>query len=146
MSPTPNPPPLAPRALVALLAPYLAHNLEIDSPAHGRGTLLGLPWSPAWEQPVAECHFPHDPARPDEEGDCEEYRTGRLRPVLWAPEDLADAIAAAGRGDDLALDGLLGGYLPRELDYFARVTDTLRALGVAVGLTPGQYVRKTASQ
>lgn len=142
-SPTPPTP-----TLLALLGPYLAHQLEVESPAHGRGTLLGLPWSPVWEQPVAECLFPDEPGSRDERDDCQEYRTGRLRPVLWAPEDLGLAMvdASRGRGRDLALVELLGGLGPERLQYFAQVTDAVRALGVAVGLTPSQYVRKEATK
>lgn len=119
------------------LAPYLAAGIELAHPAHGRGVLVGLPHCWDFDTPRAEVFFPDAPAK----NCCEYYALADVKPVLWAPEDWKAVAKAAPRSD--ALDKW---WLTRfdldELTEMARLVDMARALGIALNLSPTDYIRK----
>ena len=135
MKTTPQPIPTF-QALTATLAPYLAAGIEVESAAHGRGVLVGLPYSQKWECAQAEVRFEGSMAF-----NWDVYQLDKLKPVLWHADDYLEAIdAVAGK---LPMHWQTLCLAPAEdLEEMAAVVDAARALGIALNLPAGSYIRK----
>ena len=128
-------------AKLQTLALYLAAGIDVESRFWGRGALLGLPYVQPWDRSPAgpHAHLYFEAAPPNEV--CSGVKElSHVKPVLWAPEDVLTAVEAAN------------GKLPEhwqtvilaieDLDEMAAFVDAARALGIALNLPAGSYVRK----
>ncbi|GAA4349945.1 hypothetical protein GCM10023185_07110 [Hymenobacter saemangeumensis] len=120
-----------------ILSLYLAAGIPVEHKAHGRGILKGLPFCQVpTERAVAEVAF--DPPNAMGMHDIEDV--ANVVPVLY---DLADLDKVLNEHPDTGyLFDLLGGFTDTDLQHFALVTDTVRALGVALNIPEGSYTRR----
>ena len=129
------------RGFLAVFAPYLAAGIAVESPAWGRGALLGLPYSELWDRPHAHVRFAFPPPDQAATGVVE---LGNLRPVLYAPADRVRVLACHPNDRSAFTDVL---RLPLdELERMAHIVDSTRALGIALNLSLGAYVRKEVAR
>ena len=127
-------------ATIQTLALYLAAGIEVENPAWGRGRLVGLPYVQPWDHRPsgAHAHVYFDFPAPDEvaSGIAE---VGKLTPVLYAPGDRVRVLAT--HPERSRLTDVLA--LPiSELERMATIVDAARALGIALNLSPTDYIRK----
>jgi hypothetical protein len=123
------------RQMLAVLAPYLEHEIEVETRAHGRGTLVGLPFCQApCEKPRAEVRL--------HSGGCDEVLDlADVKPVLWMPFDIDYAVTAAGFAPPPAWQAVARADF-EELQYMAEIVDTARAMGLALNLDSQQFARR----
>ncbi len=127
-------------ATLQTLARYLVAGIEVENPAWGRGRLVGLPYVQPWDRRPdgAQGHVYFDFPAPDEvaSGVAD---VGRLTPVLYAPGDRVRVIAA--HPERTRFTDVLALPIP-ELERMAILVDAARALGIALNLSPTDYIRK----
>ena len=122
-------------------APYLPAGIEVESPAFGRGLLVGLPYSTRWERPFADVRFEGRTAL-----SWLSYDLSNIKPVLYDARDAAAVVAA------LPSIQRTGGHFgltihdAEQLHRLARIVDTARALGIALNLPEGSYVRRQVAK
>lgn len=119
--------------------PYVGHEHEVEHPFHGRGVLIGLPCAHINdEQPLATVRF----HKKDVSYFPDYYNLSDCKLVLYAAED-AEAIArAVPSSQRTGATFMLTDYGPEELHKLARMIDHARALGIALNLPEGSYVRR----
>jgi hypothetical protein len=124
-------------AHLRVLAPYLPYGIEVEHAALGRGVLVGLPACHVNDlSPLASVRFDGLPSFPDY------YELGSVKPVLYAAEDAAAVVAALPSIQRTGGHFGLTIHEAEQLNHLARIVDTARALGIALNLPEGSYVRK----
>ena len=133
---------LKPQPNLAPLALYLPHGIEVEHVVYGRCQLLGLPYVQPWDRSPAgpHAHLYFEAAPPNEV--CSGVKElSSVKPVLYHPADILGRRGGLDHfGDSYPTEALLFSAL--ELDALAQMVDSLRALGIALNLPAGSYVRK----
>jgi hypothetical protein len=107
------------KEMLLLLSCYLPYGIEVHHQMLGTGTLVGLPWAPAWERPRAEVRF-HDHEF------LQDYDLCEVKPLL---------IPMTG------FDRYVLNTLAAEKGV-AEAVDYCRSLQFAVGLKDSQFITK----
>ena len=130
-----------------LFGPYLGTRPEVQHAAHGRGVLVGLPNCHINDgKPLGSVEFASLP-----DGHFPDYRElSELKLVLYDGSDALEVASHAALPKEVALKALtvlLRAPRPiAELQLWAEVVDAARALGIALNLPAGSYVRKEVSR
>ena len=130
-------------AFLAVLAPYLAAGIEVESRGWGRGILLGLPYCAPWKTASVDASFTYTGSDAVASG-VVEVRT--VKPVLWHAEDRLTVVLAMPSSQRTAGHFGIVNHEVEELEKMARIVDTARALGIALNLPEGSYVRKEVAR
>lgn len=128
---------------LATLAPYLPFSVEVAHAAHGRGTLVGLPACHINDHgPLASVRFDGLPSFPDY------YELGSVKPVLYDFNDAYEVLKGKCL-DSPSEESTKWGVLwsnSDSLEFYAQLVDDARALGIALNLPAGSYIRKEVAR
>ncbi|MBF9140817.1 hypothetical protein [Hymenobacter properus] len=117
------------------LSLYLPHHTTVEAPGLGRGLLHGLPSHHIGDGgQLASVRF-------DREGSDfpDWYELERVKPVLYSSDDKDELLKP------FIYNGLsFSAYqlTAKKLEQMAAIVDYCRALGIALNLSPDQYIRK----
>ncbi|GGF22460.1 hypothetical protein [Hymenobacter cavernae] len=123
------------KLLLKQLQHYLSADIELLSPAHGTGTLVGLPYCQTWEAQRAEVRFP-------DKGVFDYYELDKVKPVLFAAEDAQAVLSQLQVYEKPTALAFVNLHDTASIVRSAVVVDFLRSKGIALTINPGHYIRK----
>ena len=127
-------------AKLQTLALYLAAGIAVEHKLFGRGPLLGLPYVQPWDRSLSSAHADvYFESLPPNEVCSAVQRVSGVKPVLYAPGDRVRVVAA--HPERSRFTDVLALPIP-ELERMAILVDAARALGIALNLSPTDYIRK----
>lgn len=122
------------------LALYLTAGIEVEHRLFGRGVLQGLPYVQPWDRSPNGAHADaHFTSLPPNEVCSGVHRVCNVTPVLYAPGDRVRVVSA--HPNRARFTDVLTLSIP-ELEHMASIVDAARALGIALNLSPKDYIRK----